>query len=877
MRRCPHCTAEVQLENRFCGRCGKAVEFSSEYSTVALPRGAAARLNPIATPDDDVAFPPGTVLSQRYRVMTRLGKGGMAEVYRASDMLLGQTVALKFLPESLARNQAALDRLRGEVRLARQISHPNVCRVYDLGEAEGQVFLTMEFIDGEDLASLLRRIGRLPQGKALEIARRLCAGLAAAHEKGVLHRDLKPANIMIDSRGQVLITDFGLATAAGAVNPADVRSGTPAYMSPEQLAGVDVTYRSDIYSLGLVFYEIFTGERAYPASTREELQVLRREGPRPMTESTPDINPETDRVVARCLEPNPANRPSAALAVAAALPGGDPIADALAAGDTPSPEMVAAAEPGDRMRPQTAAACFAILAIACLLAARLSATYSVFAPLDPGIDGSMMVQTARDVIAGLGYSDKAPWSEGSFAYDGAALNRLRRLSAAAAHQRVIQDKPVFFFYRAGPGPLAGTNPSSYAVTETAPPVSAPGMILVRLTPDRRLRSFTAIPPERVYASASPPFDWMKLFAAAHLDQARFVPASPIWAPPTAFDAQAAWLERGAANPVRVEAAAWRGRPTFFRIDMAADLSRTEGAVQRDSSAPASAPSLSPFVVFNLLSLVLVSVLAWHNLRRARGDLAGACRFGLFIGVTTLVSDLLQVSHSLDIRGYRLLVTIWGSALFWGANTALAYLALEPLVRRRWPYALISWTRFVNGKLRDPAVAQHILVGVTFGAIWGVSIAAYQSFVLGIVNPWRYLVSSSPAHVVAGLLYDFLNAASEAFPYCLLLFAIALCRSRWAGAGVMVVTMSLVSADPNHWVWSFTVLALMWVAGAIFALRYGLLAVCAAGYASSMFGLFPLTLDASSFYFGTSLAALLSIVGVGVYAYRYAVGGQRLRT
>ena len=143
-------------------------------------------------------FPPGTVLAGRYRVLGLLGRGGMGEVYRADDLKLGQPVALKFLPESAARNPDRLARFHSEVRIARQVSHPNVCRVYDIGEIDGAAFLSMEYVDGEDLGSLLRRIGRLPGDKALEIARKLCAGLAAAHDKGVLHRDLKPANIMLD-------------------------------------------------------------------------------------------------------------------------------------------------------------------------------------------------------------------------------------------------------------------------------------------------------------------------------------------------------------------------------------------------------------------------------------------------------------------------------------------------------------------------------------------------------------------------------------------------------------------------------------------------------------------------------------------------------
>ena len=146
-----------------------------------------------------------------YRIVSLIGRGGMGEVYRAEDLKLGQPVALKFLPDDVARDADRLARFHGEVRVARQVSHPNVCRVYDISEVNGQHFLSMEYVDGEDLASLLRRIGRLPADKALQVARQLCAGLGAAHDRGVLHRDLKPANVLIDGRGRVRIADFGLA------------------------------------------------------------------------------------------------------------------------------------------------------------------------------------------------------------------------------------------------------------------------------------------------------------------------------------------------------------------------------------------------------------------------------------------------------------------------------------------------------------------------------------------------------------------------------------------------------------------------------------------------------------------------------------------
>jgi serine/threonine protein kinase len=239
----------------------------------------------------------------------------MGEVYRANDLRLGQTVALKFLPETAAQDPAMLARFYNEVRIARQVTHPNVCRVFDIGDVNGQPFISMQFVDGENLASLLLRIGRLPADKAVEFSRRLCAGLAAAHSQGVLHRDLKPANIMIDGRGQVLITDFGLAGLADEIRGADIHSGTPAYMSPEQLAGKEVSIKSDIYALGLVMYEMFTGKRAFEADTLADLIRLREESrPTEISSQVRDVDPAVERIILKCLDPDPQKRAAGALA-----------------------------------------------------------------------------------------------------------------------------------------------------------------------------------------------------------------------------------------------------------------------------------------------------------------------------------------------------------------------------------------------------------------------------------------------------------------------------------------------------------------------------------------------------------------------------------
>ncbi len=250
----------------------------------------------------------------------------MGEVYRADDLRLGQPVALKFLSPELAANERALKLFESEVRLSREVTHPNVCRVHDIGEADGRHFLSMEFIDGEDLASLLKRIGRLPGEKALDVARQLCAGLGAAHERGVLHRDLKPANIMLDGRGRVRITDFGLALLAGETTQSGEVSGTPHYLAPELFASRTATTRSELYALGLVLYEIFTGKRAFEGTTFAELRT-KHERTLPPSPSTlvPDLDPKIEQTIESCIKKDPNLRPASVAEVLACLPAGEPV------------------------------------------------------------------------------------------------------------------------------------------------------------------------------------------------------------------------------------------------------------------------------------------------------------------------------------------------------------------------------------------------------------------------------------------------------------------------------------------------------------------------------------------------------------------------
>ncbi len=353
-------------------------------------------------------------------------------------------------------------------------------------------------------ASLLRRIGRLPSDKAIDIARQLCAGLAAAHAKGVLHRDLKPANVMLDGRGHVVVTDFGLAALADEIPGEEIRNGTPAYMAPEQLAGKEVTVQSDIYSLGLVLYEVFTGKRAFEASTLAELVRLHSETT-PVSPSSlvKELDPAVESAILRCLDSEPSNRPSSALAVAASLPGGDPLAAALAAGETPSPQVVAAsgstaALPWKIAVPTLAAALLGLAAFAFL-----AATSSMIEKTQLTKAPEVLADKARELIQRLGYTATPGDSAYAFDSNDDFLNAVEKTDRPLPRWDEIarsRPSPLKFWYRQSPEPMLafGLHNEMFIpgkIGEDDPKPTMSGMIDVQLDPQGRLTYFEALPPE----------------------------------------------------------------------------------------------------------------------------------------------------------------------------------------------------------------------------------------------------------------------------------------------------------------------------------------------------------------------------------------------
>jgi Protein kinase domain len=711
---------------------------------------------------DHGRFEPGTLLDGRYRIVERLGRGGMGEVYRADDLKLGQPVALKFLPSDVDRDPARLTQLHTEVRMARQVSHPNVCRVYDIDEVEGSTFLSMEYVDGEDLSSLLRRIGRFPEDRGLEIARQICAGLAAAHERDVVHRDLKPANVMLDGTGKVRITDFGLAGVSGEA----IRAGTPAYMAPEQLAGHEVTARSDIYSLGLVLYEIFTGQRALDGKNLAELIHKREQsGIIPPTGIVKSLDPKIELAIMRCLKPEVDARPPSALAVAAALPGGDPLAAALAAGETPSPAMVAAAGSREALsiRATAAAAAWIVVAVVAIVLAyqRVILLNRVPMPKPP----AALEDRAKEALGSLGFDRNAAVDTASGL--GLSLDYARFIEATStAPERwsmldTVRPETFFLWYRTSPRMLVPWG-QEHQIGRANPPLTTAGMTLVAVDGNGRLSEFHAVPDPYQDQGDTPSAatDWNKLFVAAGLPQERFAAAKPSIVPPSYADERRAWegpLPDRPDHTIRIEAAAAGGKPVYFVV---------AGPWSRSARTVSASPSLFSQIVGGLASIimpalmVLGAALARINLKAGRGDREGAFRVATVIFALSLLAWALGASHfpSVGVEIGRIFAAV-GRGLFEAGLLWLTYLGLEPYVRRHSPDSILGWTKLVAGHWRDPRVGVDVMVGVSAGLAMTILYAVHNILppLAGFLEPMP-LVSDPQS--MDGVRFLFSGIASE---------------------------------------------------------------------------------------------------------------------
>jgi Protein kinase domain/zinc-ribbon domain len=872
-----------------------------KYSTPRVPRPPSASAGTLSSSDaiGGGRFVPGQIIADRYRIVALAGRGGMGEVYRAEDLKLSQIVAIKFLPESVSRDAAALARFHAEVRIARTVSHPNVCRMFDIGDMDGITFLTMEYVDGEDLSSLVRRIGRLSTDKAAEIARQMCAGLAAAHDKGVIHRDLKPANIMLDGAGKVRITDFGLAGIAAMIEGADVRAGTPAYMAPEQLAGTEVTVKSDIYSLGLIFYEILTGKRAFDATTLPELMRMREDSriPNPST-IVRDIDPLFERVILRCLAIDPVLRPASALQVSAALPGGDPLAAALAAGETPSPQMVAAAGENDGIAPRVAITFLAATLIGTLLLLYFGVKENALERVHPRKSPEVLSNRAEELVAKIGYPDRPVDRGWGFGVNSDFIEWVGKNDKPHPDwTKLPYQRPelLSFWYRQSekiliPDGFWG-NAIPGVVTYNDPSMITSGMVDIWMDDEGRLGWFQAIPDEKEEspASAGPTTanliseikkpDWGVLFAAAEIDPSQLKSAPSTWNSLAASDFREAWdgTWPQSGRPLHVEAASLRGKPVYFALSGPwTKASRMPPPEQKGSARFKSLMGLT------IVSLILLGGLffAFLNLKRGRGDRVGARRLAWAAFTLQILTYLFRAHFvaSSDLIGVALLAI--ATSLLYAGSMWLLYIALEPYVRRNWPQTIISWTRLVSGKLRDPLVGRDMVSGVLLGMAWVLIFEIGNLFSIRLGDALQFGSGDLLGGFREAIGYYFNvagNSIQGALAFFLMLVLIKfIVRNQWLAVLVFLaiqVTPRVLGSE--HVLLDFVVWLLVYSIAALAVVRFGLIALGIGVFLADVLLNVPYSLDFSNWYAAHNLLLVFSFFAMGVWGFYLSLGGKKL--
>ncbi len=862
-------------------------------------------------------FAPGFSIDGRYRIVSRLGRGGMGEVYRADDQRLGTSVALKFLPASRSLDPVWRDRLLREVKVAREVTHPNVCRVFDLAEHDGQFFLSMEYIDGEDLSSLLLRIGRFPEDKALEIARQICLGLAAAHEEGVLHRDLKPANVMLDGRGRIKITDFGLAALTEKLEGPESRSGTLAYMAPEQIEGREVTRKSDIYSLGLVLYEVFTGKTYDPgaivAAGSKRGSATRSAQGSHASSSGFVLDPAISRVLTRCLRHDPTERPNTAFAVAAALPGGDPLQAALAAGETPSPEMVAEAGGNAAFSKPLLNASLVTVFVCAFVSFWIWDAIGIACRGNLSKSPEALMELSHQAVKEMGYGtnavDSVGWLEALW-----GTNRQYSYSTSPDEfrRRLKAEFPATwsYTYRQSSAPLAPIE-GNFTEFDINVPEAKEGDIVVQLSGSGDLTFFevttgpwsesnpssttqpVVAPP--VTKPAAAPVDLPMLSRLTGLPLSKMSPVPAIYQSREHVDERLAWVGKYPAPndlPVRVEAGRLGGRMIYVKVISPWDLPRGEQAAM-GYQLP-QLPALHGAGIFFawmqriirtsgyalMVAVILAcAYLAVQHMRNGIADIRSGTKLATFAFAVLAFSWLLATHFPSGVaKSAEHLINGLGYPAIFGLMIFASYIALEPFVRSHWPEKLIAWSRVLEGRHGDRFVSGEILIGIAGGSICRV-----------LCNFPFYLMTNVSIYNDAGGYESFPHALAEfsgsaignlnvAF---LIVFAIALIR-KWVGKTwlsfllafpVIFMFVNLDYFTPPTWLGLLPFLLPVLIIMATIS-RFGLLAlvICCCTYEGT--SSIPMTLSTDSYWWPSAAALIGVVLSIALLVWKRAIPASR---
>ncbi|MGB0715808.1 MAG: serine/threonine-protein kinase [Phycisphaerae bacterium] len=841
---------------------------SSNQETVV---SNAAMSKPVRAND----YHAGQTVGERYRIVTLLGRGGMGEVYQAEDLMLGITVALKFLSPRYSNDVNWCRRFQAEVRNALKITHPNVCRVYDIGEMDGKLFLSMEYVAGDDLQSLLRRIGRFSADKSVDLARQICIGLAAAHDAGILHRDLKPANIMVDKEGMVRITDFGLAALPEEVLKEEIGAGTPAYMAPEQITGKEVSTRSDIYALGLVLYEIFCGKPAFDAESFAGYRQLHQQSrPKAPSDMVHDIDADVERVIMRCLSKDPSERPDSVLSVAAALPGQNVLAMALAANVMPSPTMVEKARPMAVGLPK-AGLLFAIAFT--LLVAYFGIRTAVPPPWQSALTKSPEVLAERAVqllnrigVTGTGASYgfvAAAEAQKQLQLELRSMQQSLKFAEQAGvimtpanAVRLATDAPLVFWYRRAekqevPRTVEALVTNAGRVSFNDPPIAQAESSVIALDPNGTLLFYDGSLGNCTREELKSIIDEASRLEAAN--------------------------EGEETNDGTVTADS-----SYISLPSLSDVSLARVA----KGNPASTVE-NDDIAFRLLILMLslcAMPLAFRHARDGISDFRGASRLaaGFFLlGIMTYVlrrPQLVNLESEVGIFTFKLVFLLGVSTL-----VAILYVALEPIARRYWPEMLVTWSRLVAGQFNDQFVARDTMVGIAVGCAWG--LMAIGEVSLAQLAGWEQTLTlheSIPLNLLEGRLLwgGVLDIARESLLRGLLfLLLLALLRA-WSGsarlAAILSVILLAVVIVPrgSNLVSATLIFGLLVLPLAVWVMvRLGLLALTVALFTTFVISRLPCSFQFDHWTGDTSLGLFVLLSGMLLYGLMYARENAAPRT